>query len=186
MYLIILLDGKPISIAGIEIPSDNPFFLLLIGIHVSAALVCVIAGLAAMLSKKESGIHPKAGTSYYVGLKVVLVTVILVSILRWKEDYYLFVLGVMSFVLAFVGRRARRQKWKRWPIYHVSGLGLSYIILVTAFYLDNGRFLPVWRDFPRIVYWTLPGLIGIPIILVTLFRHPVVKRYNIKRGSPLS
>lgn len=176
--MFVLPNIHPVSVAGFEIPSNNPLFLMLIGIHVLAALVCVVAGIVAMLSKKARGSHPKAGTVYYWGLMVVLVTVIIVSILRWEEDYRLFILGVLSFASAFMARKALIQKWKGWPFYHVSGMGLSYIILLTAFYVDNGRFLPVWRDFPQIVYWTLPGLIGIPIILVTLSRHRVVKEYK--------
>lgn len=171
----IILSGTPISVDGIEIPSNSPFFLALIAIHVCAALICVVAGIIAMLSKKEPGYHPKAGNTYYYALAVVLITVIIIAILRWKEDYPLFILGLLSFVLAFTGRKAERKGWKKWAVYHVIGMGFSYIILITSFYVDNGRFLPIWKNFPPIVYWTLPGIIGIPIILYVLLKHPVVR-----------
>ena len=170
------MDGKPINIDGIVIPSDAPFFLALIAIHVLAALICVVAGIVAMLSKKQRGNHPTAGTIYFFGLIVVFVTVTIISILRWKEDYYLFILGCLSLAAAFVGRMARRKIWNNWAVYHITCMGLSYTILITAFYVDNGKFLPVWKDLPPIVYWTLPGIIGIPIIIYTLLTHPVMKK----------
>lgn len=169
------MNTNPISIGGIEIPSDSPLFLTLIAIHVFCALVCVVAGLIAMLADKRPGRHPKAGKVYYYFLSVVFISVIIISFLRWSEDYPLLILGTLSFGLASVGRKALIAKWRKWPVYHVTCMGLSYIILLTAFYVDNGKFLPVWRNLPHIVYWTLPTIIGIPIIIYVLMRHPVVK-----------
>ena len=170
------MTGAPVTIAGIEIPSNNPLFLALIGVHVLTALVCVIAGAVAMLSKKERGRHSKAGTVYYWSLWVVFATVTVISAIRLKQDYHLFLLGSLSLASAILGRTALRKRWARWPIYHVTGMGFSYIVLITAFYVDNGKFLPVWKDLPPIVYWTLPAIIGIPIIIYTLLRHPIVKK----------
>jgi hypothetical protein len=172
------MSGNPVTIDGIVIPSDNPVFLALIAVHVLAALICVIAGIVAMLSKKQPGGHPKAGSVYYYGLWIVFITIIIISIIRWSEDYPLFILGSLSFGLAFTGRKAKKQKWEKWPVIHVLGMGFSYILLITAFYVDNGKFLPVWKNLPPIVYWTLPAIVGIPIIIRTLLRHPVVKRAN--------
>ena len=63
---------------------------------------------------------------------------------------------------------------------HVTGIGLAYIIQLTAFYIANGGFLPLWKDFSPIIYWTLPGIIGIPIVIITLLRHPVVKANRVQ------
>jgi hypothetical protein len=52
-----------------------------------------------------------------------------------------------------------------WLPYHFSGMGLSYIILLTAYYVDNGPRLPVWDRLPHIVYWGLPAAVGVPLIL---------------------
>lgn len=55
-------------------------------------------------------------------------------------------------------------------------MGASYILLLTAFYVDNGKNLPLWRELPQIAFWLLPSAVGIPIILYVLARHPIIKR----------
>jgi len=37
------------------------------------------------------------------------------------------------------------------------GMGASYILLLAALYLDNGKNLPLWRELPPIAFWLLPG-----------------------------
>lgn len=172
-----MFEGNPIVVDGIHIPSDNPLFLTVISLHILAAMVCVVSGITAMFAKKEQGIHPKSGTIYFWSLLVVLITVIIIAIGRWKEDYYLFILGSVSFCSAYIGRMARKNRWQKWSIVHIIGMGFSYIVLLTSFYVDNGKFLPVWENLPVITYWVLPSLIGIPIIIRTLLRHPLSRKY---------
>jgi len=45
--------------------------------------------------------------------------------------------------------------------------------MLIAFYVDNGRQLPVWKDLPPVTYWLLPLALGLPLILWALFRHPL-------------
>ena len=54
-------------------------------------------------------------------------------------------------------------------------MGLSYVLLLTAFYLDNGRNLPLWRELPQWAFWVLPSAIGGPIIVYALLRHPLAQ-----------
>jgi hypothetical protein len=170
------LLGNPTTIGGILLPSDTPFFLTLIVLHVTAGLTCVIAGVVAMLCRKERGRHPQAGTIYYWALATVFVTMTVLSISRWAEDYHLFALGSLSLIAATVGRTARRRLWPDWARIHMSGMGASYILLITAFYVDNGPNLPLWRELPQIAFWILPSLIGMPILLIAFFRHPLAQR----------
>lgn len=172
-----MLEGNQITVQGFEIPSDHPLFLTLITIHVLAGLTCVIAGIFAMLFKKQRGRHTKSGKIYYCAIWIVFVTACIVAFVRWKEDYHLFLLGLVSFGAAFLGRLALKRKWLRWPIYHVSGMGLSYIFLLIAFYVDNGRFLPVWKNLHPVIYWLLPLIVGLPILVRTLVVHPLSRNY---------
>ncbi len=168
--------GNPITIAGIPLPSDSPLFLAFIAVHVAAGLVCVIAGVVAMLSRKQPGRHRQAGTVYYWSLAVVAATMSVLAIFRWTEDYHLFILGALAFVAATIGRTARRRLWPSWARIHMAGMGASYILLITAFYVDNGPNLPLWRELPQIAFWILPTLIGAPILLNAFFRHPLARR----------
>lgn len=162
---------RAISIAGIVIPSDAPIFLTIVGFHVLVALVCIVAGPVAMLSPKRPGRHPTFGTIYYWCLSAVFASAAALAVMRWAEDYHLFVLGALSFGAASLGRAARRGLWRRWPTVHITGMGVSYIVLLTAFYVDNGKNLPVWKDLPPIMYWVLPGAVGIPLIARALARY---------------
>jgi hypothetical protein len=51
------------------------------------------------------------------------------------------------------------------------GMGGSYIALLTAFYVDNGPFLPLWNRLPHWTYWLLPAVIGMPLIWRPLHRY---------------
>jgi hypothetical protein len=163
-----------VLILGIPIPSSSPVFLAVVAVDVVAGVGCVIAGLVAMLSAKRPGRHPTAGTAYYGLLAVVFASMSVLSLIRWPEDADLFVLGVLAFTAATVGRAARRVRWSGWLRYHVSGMGLCYILLLTAFYVDNGPNLPLWRDLPSLVFWVAPSIVGLPILIRVLSRHPLV------------
>jgi len=152
--------------------------LAFIAVHLAAGLTAVIAGAAAMLSRKQAGRHPFAGTIYYCALAVVFVTMSALAMSRWSEDYHLFILGLLSFVAASIGRTARRSVWASWPRIHMTGMGASYILMLTAFYVDNGPNLPLWRELPRPAFWILPTLIGAPILVNALLRHPLVRLQN--------
>ena len=100
------------------------------------------------------------------------------SFMRWAENFHLFILGAFSFGAAYLGRAAVRKRWHRWPRYHLTGMGASYILLLTAFYVDNGKNLPLWKELPQIAFWLLPSAVGVPIILYALFRHPIVVGFD--------
>ncbi|HXD12157.1 MAG TPA: hypothetical protein VN653_18960 [Anaerolineales bacterium] len=163
-----------LAAAGIVVPCDSATFLAVLAIHIPFGIICVIAGVVAMLSRKEHGRHPTFGTIYYWSLSVVFVTASMMATLRWAEDYYLFILGTLSFAAAAFGRMAHRRRWRGWVRLHISGMGLSYILLLTAFYVDNGKFLPLWKELPAITYWIFPSAVGLPLIVNALLRHPLV------------
>jgi hypothetical protein len=167
------------KVAGIEVPSTSPIFLTIIAFHVLLGLVCVITGAVAMLSPKRQGRHPNFGTLYFWCLSAVFVSSSGLSAVHWTRDYPLFILGALSFAAALAGRIARRKHWPGWVRLHIIAMGVSYILLLTAFYVDNGKSLPLWKELPPIAYWLLPGAIGGPIIVHALLRHPLARRIEI-------
>jgi len=70
-------------------------------------------------------------------------------------------------------RRRRRRNWAR---LHITGMGTSYVLLLIAFYVDNGEQLPVWKDLPHFTYWLLPLAVGIPLIVRALLWHPLARQ----------
>ena len=135
----------------------------------------MITGALAMLSPKGAGRHPRFGTYYYWGLSVVFVTMAVLSAIRWAHNYHLFMLGVLSFTAAFVGRQGAPTGAAPRIRVHVIGMGLSYILLLTAFYVDNGKNLPLWRLLPSLAYWLIPSIVGLPIIARVLRYHPLLR-----------
>ncbi len=170
-------DGTT-DIVGIEIPSIDPLFLTVVGIHILLGLICVVSGAIAMLSRKQAGRHPRNGTIYFWCLAGMFLTASGLAAVRWTQDYHLFVLGTLSFAAACLGREARRHRWRHWIRLHISGMGASYLLLLIAFYVDNGKNLPLWKELPPVAYWLLPAVVGIPLIVRALLWHPLVRQPN--------
>jgi hypothetical protein len=157
------------------IPPGSTTFHLLLAVHIAAALTCVVTGAIAALSPKRPGRHPRLGTLYYRSLCVVVASAAWLAALRWPQDAYLLALGTLSLAAATLGRTARRRRWRwqrwRWIGLHLVGMSASYILLLTAFYVDNGKHLPVWRSLPYLAYWLLPSAVGLPLVACALARY---------------
>jgi hypothetical protein len=170
------MAGGTTVILGIEIPSTDPIFVgVIVGLHIPLGIACVAAGAAAMLSEKRWGRHSKFGKTYYWCLLALFASATFLSAMRWAENYHLFILGALSFTSAWLGRRALRQRWPHWARFHITGMGLSYILMLIAFYVDNGPQLPLWKDLPAVTYWLLPLALGIPLVVRALLWHPLVQ-----------
>lgn len=146
-------------------------FHVFLAVHVLSGLTCVVTGALAALSKKRQGRHTRVGGIYYWAFAVVFVSATGLSVLRWSTDAYLFFIGVVAFGLATLGYAAQKVRWKGWLSAHLTGMGLSYIALLTAFYVDNGPHLPVLQRLPPVAFWVLPSLIGVPLVLRALVRQ---------------
>jgi hypothetical protein len=160
--------------AGLIPPGSTPFHLLL-AVHIPAGLTCVVTGAVAALSPKRPGRHPRLGTLYYRSRWAVFASAAWLAALRWPQDAYLLVLGTLSLAAATLGRTARRRRWRwqrwRWIGLHLTGMSASYILLLTAFYVDNGKHLPVWEFLPHLAYWLVPSAVGFPLVARALARH---------------
>ena len=171
------MTGDSTIILGIEIPSTDPIFVgVIVAIHIPLGLACVIAGATAMLSKKGRGRHSTAGKVYYWCLLALFASAAFLSVMRWAENYHLFALGALSFASAWLGRNALRERRRYWPRLHITGMGFSYVLMLIAFYVDNGKQLPLWKDLPHFAYWLLPLAIGVPLIVRALLWHPLVRK----------
>ncbi|WP_155343585.1 DUF2306 domain-containing protein [Acrocarpospora pleiomorpha] len=126
-----------------------------------AGLTCVLAGATAAFSRKGGRTHIRYGRIYLWGLGALFVSMTVMSAIRWRENAPLFALGCAAMTAALTGYLNRRNR----PALHIAGMGLSYVALLTGFYVDNGPHLPLWNRLPPLALWLLPALIGAPIII---------------------
>jgi uncharacterized membrane protein len=169
------------TIGGIVIPSTDPAFLAaVVGMHIPLGIACVVTGASAMLSRKGRGRHSTFGKVYFWCLLALFVSATFLSIMRWSENYHLFILGAAAFGCAWFGRAALQLRWQNWVRLHISGISLSYVVMLIAFYVDNGKQLPIWKDLPHFTYWLVPLAVAAPLIVWALLWHPLVIRMEAK------
>ena len=154
---------------GGQVGSAAPVFLAFLAVHVLAGLTAVITGAVAALARKGSPQHIRAGRWYYRAITVVFVTATVLAAMRWRQDYYLFVIGAVAFAAATVGYQHRRRH-RPGDTGHIVGMGTAYVAMLTAFYVDNGPHLPLWDHLPALAFWLLPSAIGAPIIIRAVLR----------------
>ena len=158
---------------GVPIPSTDPVLLTFVIIHIAISLLAVVSGLIAMLSAKTSIRHKRNESNYFWSISFSFLTVIILSLMRWPHNVHLLTIGVLTFGLAFTGRKLARTKSNYWTRLHAICMGLSYVFLLTAFYVDNGKNLPFWKTFPVWFFYVFPSIVGIPIIVKVLLTHPL-------------
>jgi hypothetical protein len=161
------IDGLPIA-----------FFLPLV-VHALAGLTSAVTGIVAFSAPKGPTRHHRWGARYLWAYTVVFLTATILSVQRWEADAYLFVLAVLGYSLALGGygaRRFRHTPWLRrllgeyWVIAHLVGMISSYVVLLTAFYVDNAHLFPGFNRLPTIVFWVAPSLIAIPFLVRSIRR----------------
>ena len=158
-------------VAGIVVPTRSPIFLSIVAIHVIAGLTAVAAGLVAMTSPKGLERHVQAGTLYYRALVAVVGSMTILTAMRWPEDATLLAIGWSAMACAVVGRYAIRFSGLHRYRNHIGGMGTSYVLMLIAFYVDNGHSLPIWKNLPAALYWAIPAGIGGPLIARAMARH---------------
>jgi len=149
------------------------FFLPLV-IHALAGLTSAVTGIVAFSAPKGPTRHHRWGTRYLWAYTVVFLTATILSVQRWSADAYLFVLAVLGYSFALGGysmRRFRHAPWLRyllgdyWVIAHLVAMISSYVVLLTAFYVDNAHLFPGVNRLPTIVFWLAPSLIALPFLV---------------------
>lgn len=162
-----MIDGLPLS-----------FFLPLV-VHAASGLTAGVTGVLAFRAPKRRGRHHRWGKCYLWAYTVVFLTATLLSVQRWPADAYLFALATIGYGLSLGGygvRRFRRKPFlvrvlgKQWIVVHIVGVIGSYVVLWTAFYVDNAHLIPGLKQLPTLTFWVLPALIALPFTMLSLFR----------------
>lgn len=66
---------------------------------------------------------------------------------------------------------------------HIVGMIGSYVVLWTAFYVDNAHLIPGLKELPTLTFWVLPTVIALPFIVLSLLRF-APKTARAVRGEP--
>ena len=164
---------------GIPVPSTDPVFIAFVVVHILISLFAVATGLIAMFAEKGKAVHNTIGKFYYWSMLSAFVTVIVLSVMRWPHNVHLLTIGTLAVAFTYVGRKLARSKPKNWTGLHLIYMGASYILLLTGFYVDNGKNLAFWNQFPQWFFYFFPSLVGIPIIVKVLLTHPLIT--NLKK-----
>ncbi len=162
-----MIDGYPL------------FFFLPLVVHAVAGLMTGVTGIMAFRASMCPGRHHRWGSGYVWAYTVVFLTATMLSVQRWEADAYLFFLAVIGFGLALCGygaRHFRQEPWvrhllgKQWIVVHVMGIIGSYVVLWTAFFVDNSHRIPGLNQLPPLTFWVLPTVIGILFIVLSIYR----------------
>lgn len=151
-------------ILGDQVGSTAPVFLAFLAIHIVGGLTAVAAGAIAALTRKGSPRHIRYGRCFYSAITLVFATATALTIMRWRQDYHLLIIGTVAFAGATIGYLHRRRH-RPGDTGHILGMGIGYVAMLTAFYVDNGPHLPLWDHLPPLTFWFLPSVIGMPIII---------------------
>jgi hypothetical protein len=169
---------------GLPIPDEGALFDVALACHIAAGLTCVVTGALAATAPKRPGRHTLSGRSFFWSLAVVFASSTTMAGLRFAQDWHLLVIGTVAFGAGSLGYLARRRRRPGWLRIHIPAMGGAYIALFTGFYVDNGPHLPVWDRLPSLAYWTLPSLVGVPLILRALARRRLLKVRSEPPGRP--
>ena len=162
-----MIDGLPLS-----------FFLPLV-VHGLAGLTTGVTGIVAFSMPKRPGRHGRWGIRYVWAYTVVFLTATILSVQRWEADAYLFVLATLGYGFALGGYGAQRFRQeplmrrvfgKQWVVAHIVGVTGSYVVLWTAFFVDNAHLIPGLNELPPLTFWVLPTVIALPFLAVSLSR----------------
>ena len=156
------------DIFGIPVPSTDPIFLRFVVVHILISLVAVVSGVVAMLSDKGKRRHSTYGKIYLWSMLFSFCTVITLSVMRWPHNIHLLSIGILAIGSTMVGYWLAKNRMLNWTRYHTICMGASYILLMTGFYVDNGKHLPFWKLFPQWFFWVFPAVVGVPIIIYAL------------------
>ncbi len=190
------MSGVAAQLGGLDPASTSPVFLAVLALHVPAGMVAVLSGATAALSRKGSARHVRAGRIYVGALGVVFATALALTALRFPRDLHLAALGTIALVAALIGRADRRRDARPGGTaatargrgapddgVHLIWMGASYVVMLTAFYVDNGPNLPVWNRLPSLAFWSGPALIATPVIYRAVRRHRPVRNTHPVSGT---
>jgi hypothetical protein len=133
-------------------------------VHIGLGTAGLILGPVAMTARKRPGLHTKAGEAYHWIILGVCVSAGALAVLDWSRLWWFLPIAAGSYAFALTGYVAAKRRWDGWLRAHLSGQGGSYIAMATALLVVNWETLTGTPGVVSPWAWTLPTLVGSPII----------------------
>lgn len=159
-------------------------FSMVLSVHIAAGSSGLVLGPIAMLSAKRPGTHIRSGTAYYYVFVVLFASALALAALHPRQDWGLALVGAGSYGLARLGYGAGRRRRPGWLVRHVSGMGGSYISMVTALMVVNVNSIAGASGAAAVLAWLAPTVIGAPVITWVNFQVAAGRRPKAWRSRP--
>jgi hypothetical protein len=163
---------------------------MIIVAHASIGVAVLLLGLTALTARKRRGRHTRAGTVYFWIMVPLLVSGVVIGARHpGISPFEVAVIPTgVPLLLGYwaVRRRPRRFLGQPWLTWHISGMGGSFIGVVTA-----GGFQTVYRllpDNPVMVtlMFALPSVVGSVLIARTIARRTAPPRASVTSAAAVA
>jgi hypothetical protein len=71
----------------------------------------------------------------------------------------------------------------KWVVVHITLMIGSYVVLWTAFYVDNAHLIPGLNRLPSLTFWVAPTVIALPFLVRSLTRFAPGKKPQKERSA---
>jgi hypothetical protein len=129
-------------------------------VHVAVGVVAWVVGAVALWMNLPGRRSRAALAAFHWSVLAVAVTASILVAYRPAELWWLWLLAAFSYGLALVGYLAPRERSRGWLRLGIHCQGGACIALVTA------TFVVSVDGLVRIMAWTLPTLVGVPLLEV--------------------
>jgi len=93
-------------------------------IHAALGGIALLAGSFAVVSKKGSGIHKRAGIIFYYSLLISITMSLFIAVMPGHESPFLFSIGIFSAYFILIGKRALNYKK------NIANIGLDKLLII--------------------------------------------------------
>jgi len=131
---------------------------LLLWMHVATGVIAWIAGAVALWTNMPGRRSQEALAAFHWSVLAVAVTASVLVGYRPAQLWWLLLLAIFSYGLALLGYMAPRDRSLSWLRLGIHGQGGACIALVTA------TFVVSVDGLTRIAAWSLPTLVGVPLL----------------------
>lgn len=139
--------------------------------HIAAGVVCILAGLLAVLVRNRKGLRTLSGKIYRGAYTVLFITTMALAIMQWENEAYLLFIGAFSYGIALFGYLGTKKRWHNWKVKQIGGMIGSYMGMIAAVFAVIGSNILRVSNIPVFWLWSISTMIGAAIIFWIGYRY---------------